>query len=50
MIPDALTPAQEEALAELFHQCDLIATRPLPCEIEWVLHRVASHVAVDTVR
>ncbi|WP_295706091.1 hypothetical protein [uncultured Brevundimonas sp.] len=50
MIPDALTRAQAEALEELFHQCDLIATRPLPCEIEWTLNRVAPHVAVDTVR
>lgn len=39
MIPDALTPAQEEALEELFHQCDLINARPLPCEIEWALNR-----------
>lgn len=42
MIPDALTPAQEEALEELFHQCDLIATRPLPCEIAWALERVSN--------
>ena len=41
MIPDALTPAQTEALEELFHQCDLIATRPLPCEIAWALDRAS---------
>ncbi|WP_292229480.1 hypothetical protein [Brevundimonas sp.] len=35
MIPDKLTPAQEAALDELFHQCDLINARPLPCEIDW---------------
>lgn len=42
MIPDVLTAAQEEALEELFHQCDLIATRPLPCEIAWALERVSN--------
>ncbi|WP_374390176.1 hypothetical protein [Brevundimonas sp.] len=39
MIPDKLTPEQEAALEELFHQCDLISARPLPCEIEWVLQK-----------
>ncbi len=34
-----LTPAEEEALEDLFHNCDLISTRPLPCEIEWALAR-----------
>lgn len=39
MIPDNLTPEQEAALDELFHQCDLISVRPLPREIDWVLAR-----------
>lgn len=39
MIPDKLTPEQEAALEDLFHQCDLINARPLPCEIEWALSR-----------
>lgn len=37
MIPDKLTPEQEAALDELYHQCDLISTRPLPCEIHWAI-------------
>ncbi len=40
MIPDKLTPEQEAALEELFHQCDLINARPLPCEIEWALRKL----------
>lgn len=40
MIRRNLTLAELEALEELEHQCDLIATRPLPCEIEWALSRV----------
>ena len=47
MIPDTLTPAQAEALDDLFHQCDLINARPLPCEIDWAL-RGGSHVRIDT--
>lgn len=43
MIPDKLTPEQEAALEELFHQCDLIATWPLPCEIEWALTKCHVH-------
>lgn len=39
VIPDNLTPEQAEAIDELFHQCDLIATRPLPCEIAWALRK-----------
>ena len=39
MIPDKLNPAQAEALDDLFHQCDLINARPLPCEIDWALAR-----------
>lgn len=42
MIPDKLTPEQEAALEELFHQCDLINARPLPCEIDWALQNVTS--------
>jgi hypothetical protein len=42
MIPDKLTPEQEAALEELFHQCDLISVRPLPCEIDWVLAAVSN--------
>jgi hypothetical protein len=40
VIPDKLTPEQEAALEELFHQCDLINARPLPCEIEWALRKL----------
>lgn len=43
MIPDHLTPAQEAALDDLFHQCDLINASPLPCEIEWALNREAQN-------
>lgn len=50
MIPDKLTPEQEAALEELFHQCDLISARPLPCEIEWALRNVTSLTNVLTLR
>lgn len=48
MIPADLTPEQAEAIDELFHQCDLIATRPLPCEIEWALRKSYDHHMVPT--
>ena len=35
-----LTEAERDALDDLWHNCDLIHTRPLPCEIEWTLERV----------
>lgn len=37
-----MTLAEREALEELEHNCDLIGTRPLPCEIEWALAGVAT--------
>lgn len=40
MIPENPTPAQAEALDDLFHNCDLIGRTPLPCEIDWVLERL----------
>lgn len=46
--PD-LTPAQLEALDDLYHQCDLISTRPLRSEIAWTLDRASSQiVGLDT--
>lgn len=48
MIPDQLTRAQEQALDDLFHQCDLISTRPQPSEIEWVLQREALGTAFQS--
>lgn len=40
MIPEHPTPAQAEALDNLFHNCDLIGRTPLPCEITWTLQQI----------
>lgn len=40
-----LSPAEAEALDELFHQLDLIGARPLPCEIAWALERARGAAA-----
>lgn len=42
MIGAVLSPAEAKALDDLEHDCDLIGRRPLPCEIEWALTRLAS--------
>lgn len=44
MIPDNLSPAEAEALDDLFHNADLIGRQPLPCEIDWALARVAQAI------
>lgn len=37
-----LTSAQLEAIDDLEHQCDLIATRPQANEVRWVLERAGA--------
>lgn len=46
-MPDmtGLSEAAREALDDLWHNCDLIACRPLPCEVVWTLERVGMTTA-----